>query len=96
VEVLLDIAGLIAGGLLGDIAARLLRPRVPWRLTFSKRALLLALFLVLWVFVGPRVPLLYALALPLAGFLVTFLSGLDERVQLVGPWWAFWKRAVVR
>ncbi|MGH2499930.1 MAG: hypothetical protein ACRDF0_07570 [Candidatus Limnocylindria bacterium] len=83
---------LVVLALLGDIAARLVRPRTSVRVDFARRALILAALLVAAIAVPPLRPAV----LPLAIFLIAFLSGLDDRVEPVGPWWAFWKRAPVR
>ena len=80
----------------GDIAARLVRPRLGWRTTFPQRALIVLALLLLFAVGAPLVPPLGSLGIPVAVAALGFLAGLDARVEPVGPWYAFWRRRLVR
>lgn len=80
----------------GDIAARLVRPRVGWRTTFPQRALIVLALLLFFAVAAPSLPPLGSIGIPVAVGALGFLAGLDARVEPVGPWYAFWRRRPVR
>lgn len=80
----------------GDVAARLVRPRVGWRTRFAQRALIVFALLLFFAVAAPLLPPLGSLGIPVAVSALGFLAGLDARVEPVGPWYAFWRRRLIR